>query len=79
MLTDEQIKEIANKAERVVVTGDATHKDIGIKIGNYSQATTISLFMNLEQQERQIKRLQTDLVMMNQREAWQIKKATEAK
>lgn len=79
MLTEEEIKAIAHKSERIVVTGDAFHTDVGLKVGNYSQATSITPKMSREQQERAIRRLQTDLVMMNQKEEWQRKKASEGK
>jgi hypothetical protein len=75
MLTDEEIKAIANKAERVVITGNYNGKDIGMKIGSYSMTTSIKMGMSVEAQERAIRRLQTDLVIMNRKEEWQRNRA----
>lgn len=66
MMTDDEIRsEIGSKADRVTITGDVTHKSIGIKVGEFAQATDITHMQSFEKQTEVIRKLVMDVRMMN--------------
>lgn len=77
LLTDEQIREICPNASNIIITGDESHKDVGIKVGLFAQAAAITYRMDEEAQKRTVRNLYMDLVMMNRREEQQRKEAAE--
>lgn len=77
LLTDEEIRSICPKADNIIITGDDYHKEIGIKVGLFAQATAINLRMEQDNQRHTIRNLYMDLVMMNRRQDEQVRKAQE--
>jgi hypothetical protein len=76
LLTDGEIQAIcADKAERVSITHDAISVGIGIKVGLFSQATTITPLMTHDEQIDKVHQTLRELSMMNNRERWQQEKA----
>lgn len=79
LLNDEQINEIvAEKADNVVITGESNHKEIGIRVGLFSQTASINTNLDHEQQVRAVRDVYRELRMMNERDKWQHTKAAEA-
>ena len=62
MLTNEQIKEICPKADRITVTPDGT---VGLKVGEFSQAINVNVSKEHHEIKKQIKDLYLDLLAMN--------------
>lgn len=77
-LSEDAIRSICPNAENIVVTGDSSHLDIGVKVGLFAQATVINFRMDEETQRRVIRNLYMDLVMMNRRQDEQVLEAQEA-
>lgn len=76
LLNDQQIRDIiGDKAERVIITGEESHKEIGIKVGMFAQTASISWKMNYNNQVYSIKEVLRDLIMMNKRDEWQHQQA----
>lgn len=75
MLTDQEIRDMCKQAERVVITGESTHKEVGMKVGLFAQTASISWQMDRAEQEHAVKTVLRDLIMMNKREEYQQQQA----
>lgn len=75
LLTDTQIYAILPNAERVIITGEANHKEIGIRIGLFSKTASINDNYPVPTQERMIRDTARELGMMNQKQKWQVEEA----
>lgn len=77
LISDETIRGMCPNAANIIITGDISHKDVGIKVGLFAQAAAITYRMDEETQKRTVRNLYMDLVMMNRREEQQRKEAAE--
>lgn len=72
-MTTEDIRKICPKAENVTITAEGT---VGMKVGDFAQATNIDLSKGHEEASRQIKNLYLDLQAMNRETQAQIAEAS---
>jgi hypothetical protein len=71
-MTTDQIKQLCPKAENVTITAEGT---VGMKVGDFAQATNVDLSKGHEEASRQIKNLYLDLQAMNRETDAQLKAA----
>lgn len=61
-MTEEEVKKIVPKAERITVLGDGT---IGLKVGEFAKSVNLGMLKDRGDAERKIKDLYYDLQAMN--------------
>lgn len=77
LLTDETIRQICPKAANIVIIRDPIAIQVGICVGLFSMAATVTAAMDEETQRRTVRNLYMDLVMMNRHEDEQQRQAAE--
>lgn len=79
LLTDQQIRDLCAKADNVIITSDNdSHKEIGLKVGLFSQTASITWQMDYNAQKGTLRKAIMDLVMMNKRDEFQQREAAKA-